>query len=114
LEYFKIFSLFTLSAQLFNLLIGSPFGWIAVLVFSSIAYFLNRWFFARNYYPESFEKTAKKENIDKQSFSFMERFGNIGDLLSLQMKLILRHKRTKGALYMTLFFLVLRVNFLPV
>ncbi len=113
LEYFKIFSLFTLSAQLFNFLIGNPFGWIAVLVFSSIAYFLNRWFFVRNYYPESFEKTAKKENIDKQSFSFMERFGNIGDLLSLQMKLILRHKRTKGALYMTLFFLFYGLIFYP-
>ena len=43
----------------------------------------------------------------------MERFGNIGDLLSLQMKLILRHKRTKGALYMTLFFLFYGLIFYP-
>lgn len=113
LEYFKIFSLFTLSARLFNFLIENPFGWIAVLAFSSLAYFSNRCFFARNYYPESFEKTAKKEKIEKQSFGFMERFGHIGELLSLQMRLVLRHKRTKGALYMTLFFLFYGLIFYP-
>jgi len=49
--------------------------------------FLEQVVFCPKLLPESFEKTAKKENIDKQSFSFMERFGNIGDLLSLQMNL---------------------------
>lgn len=113
LEYFKIFSLFALSTQIFNFLIENPVGLLLVLAFSSLAYFSNRWFFAQNYYPETFEKTTKKENIEKQNFSFMERFGNIGDLLSLQMKLILRHKRVKNALYMTILFLFYGLLFYP-
>lgn len=113
LEFFKIFSLFDLSTNVFNFLVGNPIGWIIVLAFSSIAYFANRWFFAQNYYPETFDKSAKKENIEKQNFSFMERFGDIGNLISLQMKLVLRHKRVKNALYMTILFLFYGLLFYP-
>ncbi|MGI6478151.1 MAG: DUF5687 family protein [Salinivirgaceae bacterium] len=113
LEIFKIFSLFTVSAQVFNFLIENTLGWILVLIFSSLAYFANRWFFKQNYYPETFEKKTKKENIEKQHFSFMERFGKIGNLLSLQIKLILRHKRVRNALYMGIFFLFYGFIFYP-
>mgnify|MGYP001347555988 CR=1 FL=1 len=113
LEFFKIFSLFTVSAQVFNFLIENSFGWILVLIFSSFAYFANRWFFAQNYYPETFERAAKKESIEKQNFSFMERFGRIGDLLSLQVKLILRHKRVRNALYLGILFLFYGFIFYP-
>lgn len=113
LEFFKIFSFFTLSTQVFNFLIENPVGFLLVLAFSSLAYFANRWFFAQNYYPETFDKTTKKEKIEKQNFSFMERFGDIGNLISLQMKLILRHKRVKNALYMTILFLFYGLLFYP-
>lgn len=113
LEFFKIFSIFTLSTQIFNFLIENPIGWLLALALSSIAYLANRWFFAQNYYPETFDKRRKKENIEKQNFSFMERFGDIGNIISLQMKLVLRHKRVKNAFYMTILFLFYGLLFYP-
>lgn len=106
LEYFKVFSFFDFSLKVFGFLIGNPFGLVVALTMSALAFGLNKWFFAQNYYPETFEKKAKNKQVDTQTFSFMERFGKAGEIISLTMKLILRHKRTKNVLYTTVLFLL--------
>ena len=113
LEYFKIFSVFDLSQQLFGFLVENPLGWLMVLAVSGIAFVLNKWFFAQNYYPENFDKSAKKRQVEAQRFTFMERFGKIGEIISLEMKLVLRHKRTKNVLYMVPLFLFYGLLFYP-
>lgn len=113
LEYFKIFSLFALSQHLFGFLIGTPFVWITLWLLSLLSFMLNKRFFARNYYPESFEKKSKKREAGTRRFTFMERFGKIGELISLEIKLVLRHKRTKSTLYTALFFLLYGLIFYP-
>ena len=107
LEYFKIFSLFEVSRHIFNALIFNPFGWLVTLACACLAYFLNILFFSKNYYPEKFnEKLKLNDSHVTGGFSFLERFGVIGELISLQIRLILRHKRTKTLLYMSAIFLV--------
>ncbi len=113
LEYCKIFSVFDLSQQLFGFLVENPLGWLMVLAVSGIAFVLNKWFFAQNYYPENFDKSAKKRQVEAQRFTFMERFGKIGEIISLEMKLVLRHKRTKNVLYMVPLFLFYGLLFYP-
>ena len=113
LEYFKIFSVFDLSQQLVGFLVENPLGWLMVLAVSGIAFALNKWFFAQNYYPENFDKSAKKRQVEAQRFTFMERFGKIGEIISLEMKLVLRHKRTKNVLYMVPLFLFYGLLFYP-
>lgn len=113
LEYFKIYSFFDLSQRVFGFLIQNPIGWIAVLLLSGGAYLLNKWFFAQNYYPENFDKRIKQKQVEVRDFTFMERFGKIGEIISLEMKLALRHKRTKNVLYMTPFFLLYGLLFYP-
>ena len=113
LEYFKIFSVFDLSQQLVGFLVENPLGWLMVLAVSGIAFVLNKWFFAQNYYPENFDKSAKKRQVEAQRFTFMERFGKIGEIISLEMKLVLRHKRTKNVLYMVPLFLFYGLLFYP-
>ncbi|WP_436415003.1 DUF5687 family protein [Petrimonas sp.] len=113
LEYFKIFSVFDLSQQLFGFFVENPLGWLMVLAVSGIAFVLNKWFFAQNYYPENFDKSAKKRQVEAQRFTFMERFGKIGEIISLEMKLVLRHKRTKNVLYMVPLFLFYGLLFYP-
>lgn len=113
LEYFKIFSLFTLSQHLFDFLTGTPVVWISVWSLVLLAFLLNKLFFARNYYPESFERKNKKIETGVQRFTFMERFGKIGELISLEIKLVLRHRRTKSTLYAALFFLLYGLIFYP-
>lgn len=113
MEYFKIFSFFGLSRQIFVGIIKNPFGWIAALGLGTFAYMPNRWFFARNYYPENFDKRLKNKRVEVRNFSFMERFGKIGEIISLEMKLTLRHKRTKNVLFSVAFFLFYGLLFYP-
>ncbi len=105
LEYFKIFSLFHFSNRLFMFAVMRPYGCIFPLLAAIGAYWLNRWFFAENFYPEHFNKHIKHDNTVVTNFSFLNRFGIIGEIITLEIKLILRHKRTKSILYMSVFFL---------
>ena len=114
LEYFKIYSIFDMSQRVFGFLIENPIGLFVVMGLSAVAFVLNKWFFAQNYYPESFDKkVAKKQQAETQNFSFMERFGKIGEIISLEMKLALRHKRTKNVLYTAVLFLLYGLLFYP-
>lgn len=105
-EYYKIFSLFSVSRNLFGFLINTPFVWVTLILFSALGFYLNKLFFAHNYYPESFERLNKIRNEGGQLFYFLDRYGKIGEIISLEIKLILRHKRTKSSLYTIPFFLL--------
>jgi hypothetical protein len=112
LEYFKIFSVFELSQHLFRFLVTTPFVWILAVTPCIVAFLLNKLFFSQNFYPEKFERKRKNKAVT-QRFTFMERFGTIGELISLNIKLVLRHKRTKSTLYTALFFLAYGLIFYP-
>ena len=105
LEYFNVFSLFSISKALFNFIILKPFGLIFPLLAAFSAYLLNRWFFSLNYYPEKFNQKIRNSKTSVTDITFLNRFGIIGELITLEIKLILRHKRTKSLLYMSVFFL---------
>lgn len=113
LEYFNIFSLSQLSQQLFGLASKTPLVWISLLLPVLLAFLLNKRYFAKNYYPENFDKKVKRTESDSGKFTFMERFGKIGEIISLEIRLVLRHKRTKRTLYTALFFLLYGLLFYP-
>ena len=107
LEYFEVFSIFKISLSVFNYLIFSPYGWLITLAFVAIAYGMNLLFFSRNYYPEKFnEKLKLNQSNVSGGFTFLERFGVIGELMLLQIRLIFRHKRTKSLVYLSGFMLL--------
>ncbi|MGC3978868.1 MAG: DUF5687 family protein [Paludibacteraceae bacterium] len=98
--------MFGFSMQMFNTLILHPAGLLISLAVVFVAYGLNIWFFSQNYYPEKFnEKLKQNESTITKSFTFLEKYGTVGELISLQIKLIFRHKRTKALVYMSAFFL---------
>ena len=102
LEYFKVFSLFDISVRLFNWVVINPVGLIVPLIAVFAAYGINRWFFSRNYYPEKFNEKLKSSNVTStRRFSFLEKYGAVGELMALQLRLIFRHKRTKSLVYMS-------------
>ncbi len=105
LEYFNIFSLFRFSRALYNFYVLKRFGLFIPLCLFFGAFLLNKWFFSQNYYPEKFNLKIKSDKTIKTDFTFLNKFGIIGELISLEIKLILRHKRTKSILYMSGFFL---------
>jgi len=105
LEYFKVFSLFNLSQKLYGFILLNPLGLIFPLFTVGLAFSLNKWFFSQNYYPERFDFKMKGDKVYTAELSFLNKFGVVGDLISVELKLILRHKRTKSILYMSCFFL---------
>lgn len=105
LEYFKVFSLFNVSKSVYNFIIINPVGLLIPLLAVGVAYLLNRWFFSQNYYPEKFNSKIRGDKTIAADLSFLNRFGIIGELISLEIKLILRHKRTKSILYLSVIFL---------
>lgn len=105
LEYFKLFSLFTFSKSFFGFIVLRPWGLLVSLSCVVGAFFLNKWYFSQNYYPENFNRKIKGDKVIAAELTFLNRFGIVGELISLELKLILRHKRTKGMLYMSVFFL---------
>lgn len=105
LEYFGILSLFELSVDVFGFVALNPLGLLLMLLGVSGAYGLNRWFFAKYYYAEKFNKKASVSTDSTADFSFMNRFGSIGELIALNLKLILRHKRTKSMFITSALFL---------
>jgi hypothetical protein len=105
LEYLKVFSLFNISKSLYGFIILNPVGLILPILLAVAAFLLNKWFFFRNYYPEKFNSKIRGDKTIAADLSFLNRFGITGDLLSLEIKLILRHKRTKSILYLSAFFL---------
>jgi hypothetical protein len=113
LEYFKIFSLFQLSQDIFDFLLSRPFIWITGISLSGLAFLLNKRYFSKNYYPEKIDRKVKRKDVDTGKFTFMERFGKIGELISLEMKLVLRHSRTKKTLYTGILFLFYGLIFYP-
>jgi len=105
LEVLKVFSFSELSESIFNFTVLNPVGLLIPLAAVICSYLLNRLFFSKNYYAENFNKKNKTEKILGGDIAFLNRFGLIGDLISNEIRLILRHKRTKSILYMSGFFL---------
>jgi len=105
LEYFKIFSLFNISKTLYNFYVFNPLGLLFPLALIVVAFFLNKLFFWQNYYPEKFNQKMKSDKTATANLTFLKRFGVIGEIISIEIKLILRHKRTKSILLMSGIFL---------
>jgi len=107
LEYFQIFSLYKISGVIFDFIVLNSFGLVVSLGTVAFAYLLNRRFFSENYYAEKFEKRAKMEkNYARSNLSFLNRFGIMGEIMALELKLIWRHKRTKNLTYVGVIFLL--------
>ncbi len=102
-DYFQIFSFRVLSAGLFMKVIKTP---ALCLVFTALAiasWYNNSIFLRRNFYLENLEKsTGEKRSAD---FNWLQRFGTYGDLIAIDIKLILRNKRPRTLLLLSVIFL---------
>ena len=106
LDYFGVFSLSTFSTTIFNATLNQPVWILALVVLANSVYLLNYRLLKACFYPEAIDRKGVKKQVATQSLSFMSRFGQIGELIGLELKLILRHKRTKSVIYVTPIFLL--------
>jgi hypothetical protein len=100
-----LYSLKAVSYMFFGNLIAKPYLVLLPVLLSVVMFYVNFYYLKNNLYLE--ELTTKKGDGHKSSteIPFLNRFGNVGDLVANEVKLIFRNKRPRSALTMGLFFL---------
>ncbi len=113
LDYFGIISVTALSSYIFGQLLGNfiliVFSF-AILVFT---YALNYFFLRSKLYPDEIT-SKKKEKVDSLSnIKYLKTLGLTGQFISLDLRLLWRHKRTRSIVYMAPLFLGYGLFFYP-
>ena len=92
-------------AEPMNLTLGYPALCLVPLAAAFLMIALNRRFLLNNLFIEEIKDSGKikksRENELKENFSFVSRYGSIGQFILLELKMILRNKRPKPLLYMS-------------
>ncbi len=105
LDVFDIISLSILSASLFQGLIENPNAIIIPALLVIFAYSLNYFLLRSKLYPDEVI-LRKKDKLDSLSnIRYLKTLGLTGHLISLDLRLIWRHKRTRTIIYMAPLFL---------
>ncbi|MDP4285786.1 MAG: DUF5687 family protein [Bacteroidota bacterium] len=102
-DYFQIFSLRNWSVSLFTFVIKVPTFCIVFLSMAIASWYNNSGFLRNNFYLENLEKSSgEKKSAD---YNWLQRFGTYGDLMAIDIKLILRNKRPRTLLLLSAIFL---------
>lgn len=112
LEYFNIVKFSDISVAIIHQLMLHPYLATIPFILAYFAYSANYSFLFRNTYPEELSTKEKSANI-QGDFGFLKKFGATGELIALELKLILRHKRPKTLLIMSGFLLLYGLIFYP-
>ena len=101
LEYFGILAFTDVSAAFFGGFMDNPILALALFGLAALLYWLNFRYLASNTYPEELvtEKASKAKG--SADFGFLRRFGKTGQLIALELRLILRHKRPRNTLVLS-------------
>ena len=113
LDYFKIFSLRNVSEVIFTKIMIQKTLVLILALMVIVVYYLNLSFLKKNAYIEEIGKKFAKKSVNAKDISFIKQFGVIGELLNLEIKLMLRNKRGKTLLYMTPIFVCYGFFFYP-
>lgn len=103
LEYFKVFSIAAISNQVFSFITNQPFAALAFTFLAIAMFLLNARYLRNNLYVE--ELSSSEEIKTSTDYPFLDRFGKVGALVALEIKLILRNKRSRSAVTMSMIFL---------
>lgn len=102
-DYYQIFSFSNLSSKLFSSVIKLPSLCVVFLVLAIAAWYNNSVFLRSNFYLENLSKSSKaKKSTD---YNWLQRFGTYGDLMGIDIKLILRNKRPRMLMVLSVIFL---------
>jgi hypothetical protein len=113
LDSMKIFSLQLISENIFTSIMLNPIFITFLFGLLLTIYFINYRFLISNAYLENLNKNQSKKSISTANISFFNRFGIIGELINLEIRLTLRNKRPKTILYMSPLFLLYGFFFYP-
>ncbi|RAJ22439.1 DUF5687 family protein [Pedobacter cryoconitis] len=103
LEYFKIFSIASLSNLVFHTITITPLLALIFPVAAVVMLTINTRFLRSNLYLEELQSAKQKKS--STDYPILDRFGEVGVYLALEIKLILRNKRSRSTLTKGLLFI---------
>lgn len=103
LEYYKVISIMSGSDDVFKGIARQPLTGLAFTAAAFLIFKINSAYLRRNLYAEELSSVAEKKV--STDYPFLNRFGRTGELAALELKLILRHKRSRTSLFMGFLFL---------
>src|SRR5690606_23238489 len=104
LDYLDVLQLQVVSQVMFGAILAQPWLAIVPVILLSGIYLLNFYFLKAHTYPVEL-KVGKTEVATGGDIAFLNRFGELGKLIELELKLIWRHKRTKSIVTLSAVFL---------
>jgi hypothetical protein len=102
-EYFQTFSVQKVSAYLFTGLLQHVWLCVVAIGLAGLSFINNSNFIFNNLYVEEMTKSSKAKTSSE--YTWLNRFGNIGDMIAVDLKLILRNKRPRSLLMLSVIFL---------
>ena len=102
--YWHSFSVSSYSSALFSSVITHPVYSLMTILLGLIMYSINHNFLKRNLYLEELY-TASSSKKSSTEYPLLNRFGKVGDLAALELKLIFRNKRPKSTVMKGLVFI---------
>lgn len=113
LDHFSIISLSSFSTFIFGQLLLNPMLLIVPLLLVIFSYSLNYFYLKSRLYPEEISVSKKEAGDGLSNIRYLKTLGLTGQLISLDLRLIWRHKRTKSIIYMAPLFLGYGFFFYP-
>jgi hypothetical protein len=103
LEYLKIISVMSASDFIFRHIALYPYWGLVATLAAFCIFKVNSKFLGNNLYVE--ELSTAHEKKASTDYAFLNRFGKVGELAALELKLILRHKRSRSSVFLGFLFL---------
>jgi hypothetical protein len=100
-----LYSIQNASNLFFGNLIKTPALVLLPVILAVAMFFVNFYYLKGNLYLEELSSKKSEDRKSSTEIPFLGRFGHIGDLVANEIKLILRNKRPRSALVMSLFLL---------
>ena len=97
-DWFNLFSV-----KVFNAILFYPYLSVIPIVFAIAAYFTNTQFVLNNLYLDADNRSKKQKT--GYDYTWLSRYGSVGELMSLDIKLIIRNKRPRSILIISVLFL---------
>lgn len=100
-EYFQLFEFSSLSVWVFSQFLGTPMLALIPVVLAMVFYQLNFSYLKNNTYPDEISTRKSSRPKIAGDFAFLKRFGKTGEMMALELKMILRHKRPRNTLVLS-------------
>jgi len=113
LDHFNVISISAFSSLVFSKLLLNSILIIFPALLVIFTYLLNYFFLKSKLYPEEINKERKSKIDSLANIKYLKTLGVTGQLISLDLRLIWRHKRTKSIIYMAPLFLGYGFFFYP-